>query len=72
MMAINDLMYYRCAECRRGYGDCVCPAAFTPEEREAVLRSTIASQALSGIHVERADAERWLDEVEREPLSERL
>ncbi len=43
-------------------------AAFTPEEREWVLDSVIASQALAGLTVPREVAARLLDECEAGPL----
>lgn len=38
------------------------------QERDLIIRSMIASMALSGIDVPRDMAERIFDEVEREPL----
>ena len=40
----------------------------TPVEREAIHRSVISSEALSGVVVPREVAERALDKVMREPL----
>jgi hypothetical protein len=42
--------------------------AFTPQEREWVLDSVIASQALAGVAVSREEAARLLDEAEGGPL----
>jgi hypothetical protein len=44
------------------------PPLFTDEEREWVLDSVIASQALEGLHISREAAARLLDKVMRRPL----
>jgi hypothetical protein len=64
----SDLEYYRCYQCLRGYADCTCPPAFTPEEREAIIASVLSSQLMAGLGVTRAEAERLFDELRVQPL----
>ena len=44
------------------------PTVFTPQEREAVIRSVMGSQELEGLYLSRSEVEGLLDEVLKEPL----